>query len=82
MWDKIRYHREYDALLCVGISPGYILCGAWSKANVTTGKAGKLVNMEKGTSAGFKLTKRIQDLEAIDRFCSEIKILTQDMSSS
>ena len=49
-FNHIRYHREYEALLCVGISPNQIGFDAWSKAAVATGEAGKLVSMEKGGS--------------------------------
>lgn len=64
-FNHIRYHREYDALLCIGISPSEIFVGAWSKEEVTTGKAGKLAAMEKGTNASHKLTKRGQQLTPI-----------------
>lgn len=43
-FNHVRYHRDYDALLCVGIAPDDILFDAWSKAEVTTGKAGHLSN--------------------------------------
>ena len=61
-FNHIRYHREYDALLCVGISPANIHAGIWSKADVATGAAGKLVTMEKGANASYKLTKRPDQL--------------------
>ena len=30
-FNHIRYHRQYDALLCVGISPDQIYFGVWDK---------------------------------------------------
>ena len=67
-FNHIRYHREYDAVLCIGISPDSIVFDVWSKAEITTGKAGKLVNMEKGTSASYKLTKSNDQLHPIFEF--------------
>ena len=67
-FNHIRYHRPYDALLCTGVAPSSIHVGAWSKADVTTGKAGKLVSMEKGANASYKLTKRSDQLMPIMKF--------------
>lgn len=67
-FNHIRYHREYEALLCVGVGPGLIEFDAWSKAAVATGEAGRLVSMEKGGSASHKLTKRRGQLRPIYGF--------------
>jgi hypothetical protein len=67
-FNHLRYHRPYDAALCVGIGPDSIYFGMWSKAEVSTGKAGKLVSMEKGANASYRLTKRKDGLEPIGRF--------------
>lgn len=67
-FNHIRYHREYEALLCVGVAPNEIGFDAWSKAAVATGEAGKLVSMEKGGSASHKLTKRRDQLKPIQDF--------------
>ena len=67
-FNHIRHHREYEALLCLGIAPEEILFDAWSKADVTTNKAGKLVTMDKGSSATWKLTKRKDHLLSINNF--------------
>lgn len=64
-FNHIRYHRNYDALLCVGIGPDYIVTEAWTKAEVSTKKAGNLVSMDKGSSATWKLTKRKDELRPI-----------------
>ena len=64
-FNHIRYHRPYDALLCVGVSPSDIHVGVWSKADVTTGKAGNLVSMEKGANASHKLTKKPTELSPV-----------------
>ena len=73
-FNHIRYHREYDALLCIGIAPSKIFMGAWTKADVTTGKAGGMVSMEKGANASYKLTKRPDQLYPIAEF--EEQVLT------
>ncbi len=67
-FNHIRYHREYEALLCIGIAPAEILMGAWTKAEVATGGAGHLVSMDKGSSATHKLTKRREQLLSIREF--------------
>jgi hypothetical protein len=67
-FNHIRYHRPYDAVLCVGISPDNIYMNTWSKAEIVTGKAGNLVSMESGANASYKLTKRPDALHSIDEF--------------
>lgn len=67
-FNHIRHHRRYDAVLCVGISPGSVRVGAWTKSDLATGRAGNLVTMDKGSSATFKLTKRKGELSSIDEF--------------
>ena len=67
-FNHIRYHREYEALLCVGVGPELIEFDAWSKAAVATGEAGRLVSMEKSGSASHKLTKRRGQLRPIHDF--------------
>ena len=71
-FNHIRYHRDYEALLCIGIAPASIHMGAWTKADVTTGKAGRLVTMERGANASFKLTKRTAQLLDIREFEARI----------
>ena len=67
-FNHIRYHRPYDAVLCIGISPSDIFVGAWSKADLATGKAGNLATMEQGANASYKLTKRPNELHPISEF--------------
>ncbi|MBC6442789.1 MAG: hypothetical protein GDA53_06650 [Rhodobacteraceae bacterium] len=74
-FNHIRYHRRYDALLCIGIAPSDIYVGAWTKADVTTGRAGNLVSMEKATNASYKLTKKPDHLKEIGEFYSVIRAL-------
>lgn len=67
-FNHLRYHREYEAVLCLGVSPNEIHFNLWTKADVVTGKAGKLVSMEKSANASYKLTKSKKDLLEIEEF--------------
>ena len=71
-FNHVRYHRQYEALLCIGISPTDIYFGSWTKGEVVTGQAGTLATMEKGANASFKLTKRIEQLHPIADFVDEL----------
>lgn len=71
-FNHIRYHRTYQGLLCLGVSPENLYFGLWSKADVTTGKAGNLVSMEKGANASYKLTKAPSQLISIDEFQNKL----------
>lgn len=79
-FNHIRYHRPYDALLCIGIAPETVSFGVWSKADVTTEKAGHLVPMDSGTSATYKLTKRAPQLRPIAEFEDGLLDLIADLS--
>lgn len=76
-FNHIRYHRPYDALLCIGIAPSDILMNAWTKADITTGEAGHLVTMDKGSSATHKLTKQRKQLRLMSDF-EEVVLLVLD----
>lgn len=67
-FNHIRYHREYDAVLCLGVSPDDLYFFIASKADIATGKAGKLVTMEKGANASYKLTKKPNAMYPINMF--------------
>jgi hypothetical protein len=67
-FNHVRYARSYQALLCLGIGPEAVYFNVWSKADVTTNKAGTLVSMEKSGSASYKLTKRKDGLFLIEEF--------------
>ena len=56
-FNHIRYHRKYEAIICLGVSPNDLYFNIWSKSDILTGKAGNLVSMEKGANASYKLTK-------------------------
>ncbi|MYG93759.1 MAG: hypothetical protein F4138_02010 [Acidimicrobiia bacterium] len=71
-FNHLRYHREYDAVLCIGIAPADIYMGSWTKADVATGAAGKLISMEKGANASYKLIKRPDQLHPISEFAARV----------
>ena len=75
-FNHLRYHRPYDAVLCLGVTPNELYFGLWSKADVATGKAGNLVSMEKGANASYKLTKKPSNLFPITDFEQKIKEFT------
>ena len=67
-FNHIRYHRKYDAVICLGVGPQVIFFNVWSKADITTGNAGNMVSMEKAGNASYKLTKKATNLLPIDNF--------------
>ena len=69
-FNHIRYHRPYQAVMCLGVSPDDLYFGLWTKAEVVTGKAGALVSMEKGANASYKLTKKAANLHPIADFAN------------
>ena len=77
-FNHIRYHRTYEGLLCLGVSPANLHFGVWSKADVTTNKAGKLVSMEKSANASYKLTKDPRHLHEISEFQTIITQFAHD----
>lgn len=81
-FNHIRYHREYNAVLCLGVSPNDLYFGVWSKADIATGKAGKLVSMEKGANASYKLTKKPVGLMSITEFETVINNFVKRFASS
>ncbi len=81
-FNHIRYHRPYEALLCLGVSPENLYFEIWTKADVTTGKAGRLVSMEKNANASFKLTKTVGSLRPIAEFEDTMKSFAKKFQES
>lgn len=81
-FNHIRYHRTYDALLCLGISPDTVRYDMWTKAEVTTGQAGTLVSMERHANASYKLTKRAVQLKNFNQFYDDIIELAANLEVS
>jgi transposase-like protein len=68
--------------MCLGVSPDNLYFGIWTKADVTTGKAGRLVSMEKNANASFKLTKTKAMLYPIADFETQLKSFTKKFKSN
>ena len=81
-FNHLRYHRQYEAVLCLGVTPNELYFGIWSKADVTTGRAGNLVSMEKGANASYKLTKKPSNLFPISSFKKEVTKFTRRYNAS
>ena len=72
-FNHIRYHREYDGVICLGVAPNFLYFNIWTKAELSTKKAGTLVSMEKQANASYKLTKKATELHPIDCFDDKIR---------
>ncbi len=79
-FNHIRHHRDYQALLVLGISPDDILFDVWRKGEVVEGKAGHLVTMDKGSSATFKLTKKPSQLRPVTEFADRINEIAKSLA--
>ena len=67
-FNGIRYHRKYDYLLVLGISPENIYFNFYTGSDVKSQKIGNLVSMEKGAVGSQKLTRKKSQLHDISRF--------------
>ncbi len=72
-FNGIRYHRRYDFLLVLGISPENIYFNFYSAASVKSQEVGNLVSMEKGAVGSQKLTRQKHQLYDISEFKNTIK---------
>jgi len=71
-FNGIRPYRNYDCVLCLGISPNKLYFNIWSKDDVVKEKAGHLVPMDKNNTMIYKLTKKPNCLLEITKFKSKI----------
>lgn len=78
-FNHIRYHRPYDAAIFIGVAPNQILFDSWSKADLVTGKAGRLVSMEAGANASYKFTRRPAQLHHFTDFETRIRALVSTL---
>lgn len=81
-FNHVRYHRPYQALLCLGVAPADLYFGVWSKAQVVTGEAGRLVSMEAGANASYKLTKSADQLYGIECFQEVVAKFTENFKGN
>lgn len=77
-FNGIRFHRIYDFLLVLGISPENVYFNIYSAADIKTQKIGILVPMEKGAVGNQKLTRKKEQLYNISKFKTIVtKVLQQ-----
>lgn len=77
-FNHIRLDRQYDYLLCLGISPDEIFFNVWRKGEVAENRAGRLVRMAEGQSVTFKLTKRKKTMRSIEELPKWIQATLQE----
>jgi len=71
-FNGIRYHRIYDFLLVLGVSPNNIYFNIYTGADVKAQKIGNLVSMEKGAVGSQKLTRKKSQLYDISKFKEKV----------
>lgn len=71
-FNGIRYHRKYEFLIVLGISPDNIYFNIYNSADVKSQKVGNLVSMEKGAVGSQKLTRKKSQLLPISEFKNQI----------
>ena len=65
-FNHVRYDRQYDYLLCLGICPDSLVFQMWRKGEVAEGVAGHPVRMAKDQSVTFKITKKLSDMVPVE----------------
>ena len=79
-FNGIRYHRSYDFVLVVGVSPEDIYFNFYKASDIKAGHIGKLVGMEKGAVGSNKLTRKknqMKLLNSLQTFKTHIETKTQ-----
>lgn len=66
-FNHVRLDRQYDYLLCLGVCPFEIVFNMWRKGEVAEGDAGSLVRMAEGQAVTYKITKKYDDMEPIEK---------------
>ena len=74
-FNHFRTHRQYEAAICLGISPNEIKFDVLTKNELLKQK---LVSMEKGANASYKWTRPKRDLYDITKFKEMILEFTQE----
>ena len=72
-FNHVRLDRQYDYLLCLGICPERVVFNMWRKGAVAENRAGTLVRMAEGQAVTYKLTKKLADMEVIERLPGRIQ---------
>lgn len=72
-FNHFRTHRQYDAVICLGVSPNHLYFDVLTKTELLQQP---LVSMEKGANASYKWTRCIGDLHSIEDFKEMIEEFT------
>ena len=75
-FNHLRHDRNYRYLLCLGICPNAVVFNIWRKGEIAEGGAGTLVRMAEGQGVTYKLTKKLDDMLAIEQLPSYIGSLS------
>lgn len=73
-FNHVRLDRPYHHLLCLGICPHHLVFGMWRKGAVAENRAGTLVRMAEGQAVTYKLTKRLAEMDEIERLPGRIVV--------
>lgn len=74
-FNHVRLDRRYDYLLCLGICPNAVVFNMWRKGEVAEEKAGRLVRMAEGQAVTSKVTKKLEEMRAINQLPEMIRAL-------
>ena len=77
-FNHVRLDRQYDYLLCLGICPHRVVFNMWRKGAVAESRAGTLVRMAEGQAVTYKLTKRLSEMDEIERLPGKIVVVLAD----
>lgn len=78
-FNHFRTHRQYEAAICLGVSPNEIKFDVLTKAELLKKP---LVSMEKNANASFKWTRAKKDLIDITKFKEMIEEFTEEYEES
>lgn len=77
-FNHVRLDRMYGYLLCLGICPDQLVFNMWRKGEVAESRAGTLVRMAEGQAVTYKLTKKYEDMIAIEGLPERIREVLSD----
>lgn len=81
-FNHVRLDRQYDFLLCVGICPNRVVFDMWRKGAVAEYRAGTLVRMAEGQAVTYKLTKKLDDMRAIEELPAAVRTALAEYGES
>lgn len=76
-FNHVRLDRQYDHLSCIGTCPHRIVFNMWRKGAAAENQAGSLSRMAEGQAVTCKLTKRLPEMEPIERLPDRMREILQ-----